>query len=394
MRPMQGRLYCYRCMRVKRMCLCGAFATCENQTEIHVLQHQRERKHAFGTVRLLKIALEELVVHRMPVNKGQGYTRPEGFPAHAGLLYPGPGSTNLEELAPQQRPKKLVVIDGTWNQAHCMYRDSPWLQRLPRYALHPEEPSRYRIRKEPRHECLSTLESTAMALRLLEPDTVGIDNLLHTFERMVDAQLDCIEVNSGGPRRMKRAQVRPMRAVPSVIWQEPERVVVVYGESGLPRSRREKQHRELAQWSAVRLLNSEQVFDGIVVSDAMPEGFFLEELGWSHNDLARAESKQSLQERWRHFVKPTDVLVAWNKGTGRLAGQHDLAVGNTLTLKQSYGNTVVGHFGTLEQVVEREQLCVRTALPIAGRASRRLVNAQAAAIHLGRWARNRLEKTS
>ncbi len=393
MRPMQGRLYCYRCMRVKTMCLCGAFATCENQTEIHVLQHDRERKHAFGTVRLLKIALQRLVVHRMPVNKGQGFAMPEGFPEHAGLLYPGAGSTNLEELAPERRPKKLVVIDGTWSQAHCMYRDSPWLQRLPRYALHPAEPSRYRIRKEPRHECLSTLESTAMALRMLEPDTVGIDNLLHTFERMVDAQLDCVESKSGGQRRMKRAQVRPMRAVPSALWRVPERIVVVYGESALPRSRREKQHRELAQWSAVRLLDSEQVFDGIVASDAMPKGFFLDELGWGIDDLARAEAKASLARRWKSFVRPTDVLVAWNKGTGRLADQHGLALGNTLTLKQSYGNTVVGHFGTLGQVVEREQLCAQGALPIAGRARHRLANAQAAALHLGRWARKRLEQT-
>lgn len=389
--PSGGRAYCYRCMRVAQMCLCDAFPSCANLTQIHVLQHDRERRHAFGTVRLLKICLDELVVHRMPADSGAEFAMPAGFPDDAGVLYPGPGSLDLAELAPEQRPKKLVVIDGTWSQAHRMYRDSPWLQRLPMYSLSPKEPSRYRIRKEPRHECLSTLESTAMALRMIEPETRGIENLLHTFERMVDRQLVCIEANAAGKRRMKRSRIRPMRAVPSVLWQEPERIVVVYGESALPRSRREKQERELAQWCAVRLENSEEFFESVVKSEGdMPTGHFLQELGWNETDLDRAKPIEAVRERWRAFLKPTDVLVTWNKGSANLARQHGLGQ-DVLVLKETYGNTVVGNFGTLEQVIEREGLSAGPGIPVAGRASRRLANARAAARHLGRWARQRLE---
>ncbi len=373
------------------MCLCDAFPVCDNRTEIHVLQHDRERRHAFGTVRLLKIGLNRLVVHRMPADSGAEFAEPAGFPKDAGVLYPGPGSLDLELLAPEARPKKLVVIDGTWSQAHRMYRDSPWLQRLPRYSLHPAEPSRYRIRKEPRHECLSTLESTAMALRMIEPETVGVDNLLHTFERMVDRQLVCIESNSAGKRRMKRARVRPMRAVPTPLWQEPERIVVVYGESALPRSRREKQDRELAQWCAVRLKDSEAFFESVIRSKGdMPSGFFLEELGWEQGDLARAEPIAESLARWHTFLRPSDVLVAWNKGSANLARNHGFA-DDVMVLKEVYRNTVVGNFGTLEDVMEREGLDKGSTVPVAGRASARLANARAAAEYLGRWARLRLE---
>jgi len=373
------------------MCLCHIFESCKNQTEVHVLQHDRERKHAFGTVRLLRICLDTLVVHRMHADSGRNFAKPEGFPLDAGVLYPGPGSRDLETLAPDERPTKLVVIDGTWSQAHRMYRDSPWLQKLPRFSLHPAEPSRYRIRKEPRHECLSTLESTAMALRMIEPETHGIDCLLQTFERMVDRQLECIAENQGGPRRMKAPRVRPMRAVPEPLWQNPETVVVVYAESALPGSRQDKQPRELAQWSAVRLSDSEQLFDSILSSNsAMPTGHFLQALGWSDDDLRGAESMSEFQLRWREFLRPTDVVVTWNRGSAQLAAQNGLG-DDVYVLKESYGNTVVGNVGTLEQVIEREKLGPCTRLSIAGRAGLRLARAQLAARYLGTWAQQRLQ---
>ena len=388
-----AREYCYRCMRVGSMCLCDLFPPCDNRTEIHVLQHDRERRHAFGTVRLLAIGLRRLHVHRMPHGVVGSPEAPMGFPDSAGVLYPGEGSLDLAQLTPEQRPGKLVVIDGTWSQAHCMYRDSPWLHKLPRFSLAPKEPSRYRIRKEPRFECLSTLESTAMALRLLEPETAGIDNLLRIFDCMVDRQLECIERHRASPKRMKSRRVAPMRAVHPAIWQETSNVVIVYAESALPRSRRERQYRELAQWSAVRLDGSEEVFDAIVDNEEHhPSGYFLEELGWTEKDLQGVEPLLSAQRRWQEFVRPNDVFVAWNKGTAKLATQHEL-VDHVVVMKESYGNTHVGSVGTLEEVVAREGLTPKSGLAIAGRAQNRLANAQAVARYLEEWARQRLRRS-
>ena len=63
------------------------------------------------------------------------------------------------------------------------------LRDLPRYRLNPLNPSRYRIREEPNRQSLSTLEATVAALEILEPRTVGTQQLLRAFDRMVESQL-------------------------------------------------------------------------------------------------------------------------------------------------------------------------------------------------------------
>lgn len=390
-----GRAYCYRCMRVAAMCLCDHLNACPNRTEIHVLQHRRERQHAFGTVRLLRLGLANLRIHALPSDVGQHFERPEGFPVDAGVLYPGPESQDLATLKPGERPDKLIVIDGTWSQAHRLYRDTSWLRGLPRYGLRPAALSRYRIRKEPRAECLSTLESTVMALGLLEPGTPGMDGLLRAFDRMNEQQFECMVQNATTVKRVKRPRLRAMRAVPACLWQHPDQVVVVYGESALPFSYRDKGPRELSQWCAIRLRAPSVRFEGIVSTQVpMPSGDFLRDLQWRPSDLLRAETLESLQTRWRQFLRPGDSIVAWNKSTMHLARHHGLmqGVADGIVLKAVYGNTSTRAFGTLDDVVAHEGLRPVDARPFVGRAAGRLVNAHAIALRLGLWARDRMAR--
>lgn len=384
-----GRAYCYRCMRVQAMCLCADLSACANQTEVHVLQHRKERKHAFGTVRLLKIGLQNLRVHDLHTDKGQSYPMPKGFPLDAGVLYPGAKSIDLAGLPEDERPSKLVVIDGTWSQAHRIYRDNEWLRTLVRYRLSPTQPSRYRIRKEPSAECLSTLESTAMALAMIEPETPGIEELLHAFDLMNERQVACMRESRGGPRRFKHDRPRPMRAVPAPLWQEPGRIVVAYAESALPLLHRDGRVRELVQWAALRLTEPETCFEGIVSTEGpMPAGRFLEDLGWSQEVLHRAQALQDVRAQWNAFLRPNDIVVAWNAGTLRLARHHQIASAG-IVLKDVYGNTTQRNFGTLDDVVAHDGLSPLAAPAVAGRGGRRLANAHAAALELGRWARHR-----
>ncbi len=385
----EGRAYCYRCMRVEPMCLCADLSACDNQTEVHILQHRKERKHAFGTVRILKIGLQNLKVHDLHCEIGQTYAMPEGFPSDAGVLYPGEGSLDLAELAPDARPKKLVVIDGTWSQAHRMYRDNHWLRSLTRYRLSPTAPSRYRIRKEPSAECLSTLESTVMALSMIEPATPGIGDLLRAFDLMNERQVARMEENRGGAKRFKKDRPRPMRAVPEVLWAQPERIVVVYAESALPFQHRDGLVRELAQWSAIRLTEPNRIFDGIITTEVdMPSGRFLQDLEWSDADLGRAQPLATLQAKWQEFLREGDIVVAWNAGTLRLARYHQMAA-DGIVLKKVYSNTTQRNFGTLDDVMAHDGLVPTSSPPVAGRACHRLRSAHAAALELGRWARHR-----
>jgi tRNA-uridine aminocarboxypropyltransferase len=156
----------------------------DNRTAIWILQHKRERHHPIGTARIAELGL---LRSRVDV-----CYEPPGMPSRldgVALLYPGLDSRPLASLEPQERPERLVVLDGTWNHARVMYRDFHWLHTLPRYSIEPEQGSRYRIRKEPRHDCLSTIEAIIEALMILEPETAGLEGLLTAFERMIDRQL-------------------------------------------------------------------------------------------------------------------------------------------------------------------------------------------------------------
>ena len=76
-----------------------------------------------------------------------------------------------------------------WAHAHSLYRDNAWLRDLPHYELTPTEPSRYRLRREPEFQCISTLESIIGALAIIEPETEGLSDLLGVFDSMIDDQI-------------------------------------------------------------------------------------------------------------------------------------------------------------------------------------------------------------
>lgn len=71
-------------------------------------------------------------------------------------------------LPPPPKIQGIVILDGTWSQAKALWWRNPWLLKLKRAVLTPSAPSLYReLRKEPRRECLSTIEATAEALSAL-----------------------------------------------------------------------------------------------------------------------------------------------------------------------------------------------------------------------------------
>lgn len=65
----------------------------------------------------------------------------------------------------------LILLDGTWSQAKTLWWRNPWLLKTKRLQLVPKEKSKYgHHRKEPRPECVSTIEAVAETLSFL-----GID---------------------------------------------------------------------------------------------------------------------------------------------------------------------------------------------------------------------------
>ncbi len=99
------------------------------------------------------------------------------------LLFPSEGAPPLDaaEVAADGRPVTLVVPDACWRQARRMTRLEPDLAPLPRRRLPDVGPGRYALRVAPAEGHLSTFESVAAALSVLEgPDLT--QRLLEVFE--------------------------------------------------------------------------------------------------------------------------------------------------------------------------------------------------------------------
>src|SRR5207248_11355610 len=82
----------------------------------------------------------------------------------------------------------IVLLDGTWSQAKTLWWRNPWLLKLHRLVLNPPRPARLgRLRREPRGEALSTLESAALALRHLEAGPDAAEALLAALGQIIAA---------------------------------------------------------------------------------------------------------------------------------------------------------------------------------------------------------------
>ncbi|MBI1814573.1 MAG: DTW domain-containing protein [Deltaproteobacteria bacterium] len=181
------RLVCYDCFKPQVACVCASIEPVANRTGIIILQHPRERFHAVGTARIARLGLVKVRVEsRAPRARDSAMSVP--FPARTALLYPTNGAQELAAMPVVERPQNLVVLDGTWFHAKKIYDAYQWLRDLPHVSLTPSEPSRYRIRREPKPHYVATLEAIVCALRIIEPHTRGLDGLLRSFAAMIDRQ--------------------------------------------------------------------------------------------------------------------------------------------------------------------------------------------------------------
>jgi DTW domain-containing protein YfiP len=82
----------------------------------------------------------------------------------------------------------VIVLDGTWSQAKTLWWRNAWLLKLNRVVLFPKRPSAYgKLRREPRRECLSTLEAIGLTLTELGEAPEIEASLLASFGRQLAA---------------------------------------------------------------------------------------------------------------------------------------------------------------------------------------------------------------
>jgi len=184
---------CEHCLRPATHCLCALIPRITARTQLLVIQHPSEQRHALNTARLLVAGLTS--AHLLITE-----TIDPASPWHAALtdpqwqtelLFPGEDVPQVKAAEADTRPRRLVLLDGTWRKARKLLYLNPILQGLPRVALPLGLHSRYRLRKAPKAGALSTLEAGVEALQLIEPGT-DFAPLLRPFEALIEGQIEAM----------------------------------------------------------------------------------------------------------------------------------------------------------------------------------------------------------
>ena len=192
------RATCSRCRRPSSHCYCHLIRSVSNRTAVLIIQHPLEQKNAKGTARLLNLCLENsqlLVAEQFADAELKALLDQPYFNL---LLYPSPNDDkhNISCLSPtlilknpaqynlEQKPLRLILLDGTWRKSRKLLHCNPRLAALPRLTLEQIPASRYHIRKAHKPEQLSTFEACAEALKEIE--TLNTSALLKSFDEFIE----------------------------------------------------------------------------------------------------------------------------------------------------------------------------------------------------------------
>ena len=325
------RSVCYRCMKPTVFCICDDIDIIRNRIGIFIVQHMRERYHAIGTARIAELGLENVQLETVFPTNGR-FESAAVFPPGAALLYPHPEARYLETLTMAERPRQLVVIDGTWPQASRIYRDSPNLRALPCITFETPVPSNYRIRQEPNTAANATIEAICRALGILEADTPGMTGLIDCFDKMIDRQIRAS--NKRNRRTVRRRKPFKPKSVPRSLCDPRLNVVLACG-SRLSGASAVHQEGHLWQWHAVRLSDTATFSAAVDDSELSVESFLAS---------------------WRAFLRPNDVLVVWNsKPLAHLFGMTGVHP-RFVALKAAWGSLQRGACRSVDEVLDRERL--------------------------------------
>jgi len=327
------RNMCAGCARPSVVCLCSSIRKVSTRTRVVILQHPRESDVAINTARLVELQLAGAERHiavkiaELPALRA----RLNDPAAPAILLYPGDGARDLAE-APPEGAVTLVVLDGTWWQAKKLFRQNPELATLPRYSLSPRAPSRYRIRREPALHCISTIEAIGEALTLLEPAGFDREALLEPFEAMVEHQLYYASAH-GSRRHLAYRERRRKPRLPQLLLEREADLIVGYGEANAwTRGSPLGGDAEIVHWVAERVQSGER-FEALI-APRRPLSPSVE----SHTRLApervlKGEPFAIFCERWRAFVRPSDLLAGWGFYASERLAAENVSVPERLDLR-------------------------------------------------------------
>jgi DTW domain-containing protein YfiP len=205
---------CDFCGKTPDFCLCESLPSIDHRTKVVILRHPQEQDEELGTAPLLAKALKNCVLRTglswpnlsaALYGKGEKPVMPPA-PSDWGVLYFGSGpkmkpktetgrllALDRKGVPTELRPagsrplKGIIVIDGSWSQAKTLWWRNAWLLKVKRLVVMPKQKSLYgNLRREPKRECVSTLESTAIALAEIEQNAKIEQELLKSLRMLLD----------------------------------------------------------------------------------------------------------------------------------------------------------------------------------------------------------------
>jgi DTW domain-containing protein YfiP len=196
---------CPRCGKVLSLCVCEGVEPIDNKISLLVLQHPQEQDKTLGTARLTTLHFKDatLKIGLSWASLAKALGRPAD-PQRWAILYLGSargaallpdaeivavdrkGEAEDRQQALLKSLQGVVLLDGTWSQAKALWWRNPWMLKCRRIVLNPSQPSRYgKLRREPRSDGLSTLESAALLMSRLEHRAEIETGLLASFDRLL-----------------------------------------------------------------------------------------------------------------------------------------------------------------------------------------------------------------
>lgn len=222
---MRNLSQCKACLQPKDWCYCSGIKPFDCGIEFVILLHPLERRRRIASGRMAHLMLKKshlvgghTYTHDKTVNLL--LSNPKYFPM---VMCLGNDAKNLSAMTKVQK-KNLVtedktplifVVDGTWSTASKTVRLSENLKFLPRICFTPSNPSRFRVRTQPKENCLSTLEAIHQTIELFG-DTRGFDiksrkhdHMLEVFDAFVAQQAEYVKKlkasSTGLKHRKKKA---------------------------------------------------------------------------------------------------------------------------------------------------------------------------------------------
>lgn len=186
---------CKKCEKALDLCICPSIRPQETKHRVLFFQHPQEPDQSLGSARIANLALKNssLKIALSVSNLKKALEQEDATPSQWGVLYLGSGLKDAADprsgwikpglypvkkdgsLLPEKEAREaldglvgIIILDGTWSQAKTLWWRNSWLLKCRRLILAPKSKSLYGdLRKEPRRECLSTIETTADTLDAL-----------------------------------------------------------------------------------------------------------------------------------------------------------------------------------------------------------------------------------